>query len=33
MVRAIVDDVTALAQALEVAPPVIAWVVIEVGRC
>jgi hypothetical protein len=30
MVRAIVDNVTALAQALEVTPPVIARVVIEV---
>jgi hypothetical protein len=33
MVRAIVDDVTALTQALEVAQPVIARVVIEMGRC
>jgi hypothetical protein len=32
MVRAVVDHVTALAQASEVAPPVVAWVIIEVRR-
>jgi hypothetical protein len=32
MVRAIVDHVAALAEALEIAQPIIAWVVIKV-RC
>ena len=33
MVRAIVDHMAALAQALEIAQPIIAWVMIEMCRC
>src|SRR5690242_12481705 len=33
MVRTIVDHVAALTEAFKIAPPVIARVMIEVGRC